>query len=620
MLTTLCCLCLLVPQAGAQRVDGLGSGERALELAPRPAPDAREPLYYGRVIDAVTAGPLAGALVEAWTEEVDGLAGGFQRIGSATSGVDGRFELVVYEGGRRAEKLRVLAPDHAVLSSVVGERNLVLFPREEAVPRLRVTDLEGRPIAGARVTTTYTCAHDAPAFDLRSDAFGELELPDYALQDSLQELRVQAAGYQALKYVDGEPALALAARGEPMPVRLGRCLPFRVRLLDDVGAPLQGCALQLLEGEGFHVRRSDDQGWVAVDSRYGLGEVSISRLGVEPAGALGFTRLAPDGEACLRVGAERWPEGTPLARVALDWQGIGAQELSTLQPVLLHEQGWRLEPREEQRLGQWIEFPAGGVRLVFGEAFSGFEPASVDIQLVEGSSTRVASSPEREASIRIQLPEEALGQAPTNYELRVQAGEQTISTRGGELFVPADVPLVCLYESPSELRRLSLASAPEDGLVDLGAEGAIVSAHAPSDAAPARALHRLAVDRGELELVSCAPHGSVSLSESDWPGLFQLEGPVGASYLLRCRAQGCADVWRRGRMAAGDDLEPMRPPRLASLQIEAAPGVKILGYDAEDLEALVPGPLQLVARWPDGSCLGLELVLAEGEARALRLR
>ncbi|MFT5155287.1 MAG: hypothetical protein ACI841_005298, partial [Planctomycetota bacterium] len=372
------CLSLLIA-AAPQTVDGLREGESATNLVPRAV---AHDLHYGRVIDAMTGQPLEGATIEAWTEEIDEVYGGFHRIASARTGQDGRYQLRRAEGGRRSEKVRVSAPGYATLSAVGGDQFLRLFPVDERIPRMRFLDVDGRPIEGVRVTSTYSCAHDVPAFEYRSDVRGELVLSAYALQDNLPELRVLAPGYRAIKYISGRKAIAAAYDGQPMIVHLGRIPGASVRLLDEEGQPLALQPIHTMDGDGYHVDCTDEQGRLPIPTRYESGELTFKILGQRTQTHVGSLRLPGTGDWSLRQNPEGWPSDTPTTSIVLQWIGVELLEREATQPFLLHEDGWAYQVRRDELNGEPIEFPAGRISLLTGEAFSGFEEQlkTVDVE------------------------------------------------------------------------------------------------------------------------------------------------------------------------------------------------------------------------------------------------
>ena len=107
--------------------------------------------------------------------------------------------------------------------------------------------------------------------------------------------------------------------------------------------------------------------------------------------------------------------------------------------------------------------------------------------------------------------------------------------------------------------------------------------------------------------------------ESSEPGSFTFQGPRGKPWLARFRSDGHADVWVQGRFEPDAEVLESTVPELASVRLEAPSELRILGAKALDLDALAPGPLELVIeRVDDGRSLALLLTLEPGASRVIR--
>ena len=163
------------------------------------------------VRDALTGAPIAGVECELWSEDFDAPA---RLADRALTEADGAF--VLTPRTREDEKVRLRAPGYRALVDSSLEESYVLFPCEEPL-RLRVLDLDGKPIAGARVRSHQTCRHAPPAVEGTSDAEGLVLLPAAPAFGQGAEYEVRASGFGAwigtpVDASAGEPALYLPRR------------------------------------------------------------------------------------------------------------------------------------------------------------------------------------------------------------------------------------------------------------------------------------------------------------------------------------------------------------------------------------------------------------------------
>ena len=610
------------------RVEGLHAGEKQVALGPAAVP--AEPLVHGRVIDARTGYPVEGAWVETWTEEIDGPGMGFRAVGEAVTGRDGQFAVRVRSGGLVGDKVRVRAQGYLTQPMTASDLGLVRLMPAGPPTLLKVVDLAGDPIAGARITSTYSCSHDHPAFERRTDEAGRVELSEYGLQENTGDLRVRAAGYRAIEYLRPSrvlPDREMAERGEPAVVRLARSRSLRARVLGPDGRPLAYRALRIIDGDAYHVPFTDGEGRFEVLSTYDGSEVTIFVLedGNEPFVYSG--RLPLEGEVTLRVESRDFPDDAPLGRLVIEVEGDHTAP-SEIPLQLLHEEGWSIVPRvEEGELA--AELPTGSARLLVGGAFSGVVEESHDLELEPGEERRLRIHPSREPLLTVLTPPNEKG------ELIVQAGSHSTRVdvkRGGETYV--DVPsgeALTLYFTGWNRRLLRidpLESEQEGGgeaRVDLRTNECMllpdrfeqVREMEPSLSTESsglwRAVSGIAVTAGEgssqsVEVEFSAPYGGERRF-------------VGEQVLLHARSRGFAElrehVWMRPRKEAYSSVLEMT--QLAFLQIATDLEIASTSLVGETLDALHPGPLTLTLTMVDGRRVVLDLELEPGEARTLRL-
>lgn len=583
------------------RVEGLRADESFTVLAPGPGPT--EDFAHGRVIDAFTGAPLPGATIELWSEEIDEHYGGFHRFGVATSGRDGRFMVRRRDGARTAEKLRASAPGYLVYTETAAQAHgvIMLFPAEEHAPRLRLVDLQGRPIQGARVTSTFTCAHDIPAFEYVSDIDGVVVLEGYGLQDSIPELRVLAPGFRAIKYLSGEPILIAASRGEAYTERLRRTPGFEGEVIDTTGSPLANSLFMVNDGDGYHVTRTDDAGVLRIPARYDAYDLELSPL--EPTSdATGYAEWKGGPYSRLRFNAHSWPAEVETGFVKPTQDGSPMDRWTSLTAV--HMDGW--EPRAgdgffELPVGEFAYFVDGpdGSWDVLG-------PRVWTIATVRAGETTEIDFPAPRSAETIELPEDLWS------EVVLEIGERSVAL-GSDM--PRTEPGVryTLYFSGCDLCvERDQPMRPED----VDELRALLEAACAADEPIAPATIQVSIRSGvECFVTSPCLDGFPGPDEHG-----SMTAPAGTPILLTWTAPGHAAVYGRTRLEHGMSLSTPMLPKLAALRVESSQAVVIEGFeDSEDLDGLHPGPFECVARLASGERIGLRLDLEPGAARVLRI-
>jgi hypothetical protein len=617
-------------------VDGLRPGER-LEVIPGiDLPEnERERFDEGRVVDATSGLPVAGAQLEAWTEEITEASAGFRRVGETVTGPDGLFTLRVQQGALRGDKIRVRAAGYLTLSTTPGDGLLRLMPAPTEPARLRIVDLHDRPIAGARITSTYSCSHDLPAFDVRTDAFGLARLPEWGLQDQTSQLRVRADGYDAIEYLYDDEALVdlqdLDAGTFPI-VRLGRQRPIRARVLDREGLPLVATPLEVIDEECYHVVVTGEDGGFEVLARYGNREVVVHALRGGRREFVAAARLPASERVVLRLDSQSPPDDLPQVDVTLraaEWES----EHREMEPALFHVDGWTEHLRWHHEEGIATgSLPPGDALLHIGGAFSGWEEQLVELELVEDRPVELRVGPRREPQLTVLTPPE---EAESTWRLIVEAGEDSFEDDGVEdsgettLRVPAGRPLTILVES-DRTRRLTLPPLEGDATADLRPDACLLprSVAQRRDVLARTTLRVRAVGADGEDLaggeLGVAGVGDPSVSLVD--GAWEVEAASGTPVLLQHRGEGVADLDEVVHAPLPGEPMPevvLSPTALATVAIESELGFDVLGPLAEELDwtGLVhPGPLTLTLRLEDGRRIALALELAPGEQRTLTVR
>jgi len=620
-LALLAALCLTQAPPSDLRIGGLQDGESFSLIAPGPA--ATADYAHGRVIDAFTGTPLPGATIELWSEEIDDHYGGYHRFGVATSGRDGRFMVRRRDGAQTADKLRASAPGYLVFTESAGAVYdvITLFPAEANAPRLRFVDLQDRPIQGARVTSTYTCAHDIAAFEYTSDVNGVVVLEGYGLQDAIPELRVLAPGFAGIKYLgkdkvdfgwsglfpDGKLPLGLIPR-----IKLRRLPGAQLRLFDESGDPLANTVVMVQDGDGHHVVRTDEQGDTSIPARYDVGELTIRRLTPDP-GPGAYGHALSQGRTSFRLNGTDWPEETPVGRVRFIWSGEGESEpIEGLQ--VTHVEGWVNWTDEDG----WIELPAGAAYVVPDEADLESPRNTPPIVVIADQSALVSlvRTPLRElcalpAGLVTQVIVEQ-GAHSTEYFLE-ETEPFTISAAGSTTcrihFPEFDESIDCFADKSPLAPELIAATLRMSRDMKTGYRR---SAHPEIE-------WKLSLPEGTEVGVS----GQVSqdLDVQQDARELTIQGRVGAELLLQCTGEGRVTRWLRTLFMRAE-AAPAIPElsQYAALRFEGPGELEVEGYDdLAELTELHPGPFDCVVRTADGRRIGLQLQLQPGEHRTLRL-
>ena len=598
---------------GPLQVDGLRPGEAlSARSSFREVIDSDH--RFGRVVDARTGWPVKSARVETWTEEISRSGPGGVRVGRAPTGSDGAFKVRIRENGVEAEKIRVWAPGYLTYPGTLSDLELVrLMPRPSWTRRVQVVDLQDRPIAGALITSTYSCAHDVPAFEVTTDADGVAELPTYGLQDHTGELRVRAKGYAVRKYVDWSEVPADPLHERPASIRLARQRPLAARILTSEGAPLAGTKLHIIDGDGHHVPETGPNGRFSIEATYDGDAPTIEILGPQKNIHVFSGRLPDASTRALRVGAEDWPESTAVGTLALEAELAPGERIDL---ELFHADGWA---RSTSLVGgevRELEFPAGEVHVSAGDPWGGHGITSLDVQLGHGDVLPLTLTPPAEIELEIRT-------APQVDRVVVQVDDRSVERepRDGSvrLSVPQGRDVWVLAEGRWHDWRARIGPVQAGASIDLRGDAYRL---------PARRAQRIAgTERVKLS-VAVAVEGS--RLEAKGPGhpvvartgprSFEVEAPLGYAVALRHTVDGHAECWLT--TTAQEQQLTLSATPLARLVIENDTGQELTleGPGAERLDGLHPGPLNLFVVLADGRRSFLSLQLEAGETRRLRFR
>ncbi|MBL8862305.1 MAG: carboxypeptidase regulatory-like domain-containing protein, partial [Planctomycetes bacterium] len=210
-----------------------------------------------RVVDARDGRPIVGATVELWTE--DGVRPRIvaTRLATLRTGADGTSSFEYKIDGVRADVARVTRPGFASVSVSSGdlEDGVALEP---ALPLTgRVVDLEGLPVANARLFTPGMCRHAVAGAEARSGPDGVFRFEDLGADG---ELHVAPEAHTPLESLAVATLRRLAARDGSVDVFVAPRAPIRVRMLDRDGRPMPQRRVHS-NAELFAAAWTDHDGW-----------------------------------------------------------------------------------------------------------------------------------------------------------------------------------------------------------------------------------------------------------------------------------------------------------------------------------------------------------------------
>lgn len=619
MMLALALLAVFPLQAQA---DGLREGESLVALAPTSAAQrALEevvPFRSGRVVDAFSGMPIAGATVEAWSEEITESTHGLRRIGEATTRASGQFEIRVREGDVLAEKARVRATGYATLSTVAGDltETLNLFPIDAAPTRLRLVDPDGRPIVDSRITSTRTCAHDVPAFTLVPDAQGIFTFPELAYQDELPELRLLAPGYLGVKYFNTERLFRRPPSDGPLEIILPPAAHPQIRLIDATRRAIANRALLVLDSGDHQVVRTNGEGRVRMLGRYECSSVDYAYLEDQSrqfAWAAAWMS-AFDREFVLMHDDGDWDEDAELGTVQVDLPD-GIPEEAWVGFDLVHADGWqgRVSDRSDP---EWqSDFPVGTVSMGWGGPFEQLLPGHMEVELTAGSTTALKPALEFAVELSFERPD-----GVSRIWCEVDGLSKALEYNDDDVWLPRARPWRIGFTYQGQ--DWTHAMEPIDGSTELDLAGLLPD----RKELPMAAVEVVFPPDTDLDAADCWPWvvadwdeeiPDPERTEQGWI----LRGPTGHSLLFTAEAEGCLDRWGRIQL-------PMNPSQRTELAIDFVPSAEldlqipeewsvVSGPDAS--EPLPPATTEFVIEDGDGNRYGLVLQLQPGEARTVTI-
>ncbi|MEQ8766395.1 MAG: carboxypeptidase-like regulatory domain-containing protein [Planctomycetota bacterium] len=621
-------LCLWLMAAASDRVEGLTGSESWSLLAK--APPATEDVRWieGRIVVGPTGQGLPGARVEVFTEDFAEPQRIILRLDETTTGVDGSFRVRGRVGTVIGEKIRVSAAGFGSLLLPANDFDDVAVALDEPVARrLRLTDLEGRPIEGGELRLRQSCVHSPATEVFRSDAAGELLLRGPAI-DHWVDFEAAADGY-GLVTGDLDELLHRPDADGVVELPLPRRPVIDLVVLDSEGRPASGRRVAF---EHSPVVTS----WIGPDGQARFGSVAYLREGVvrfvDPRGEQHLTALwVPPGEAVtLREDADAFdpPAGWrgPSFEIVQP-EGLPSEKWKWPLVRVIHEAGWIAEGFGSHLL------PPGEIEVLVGADFSGWKPYRSKTVL-EGS-PRFEPRPEREPVLTVSLPAQQL------RRLHVQAGDDSVSLdyeqlreRVVEVPVPSDRPIVVLAETVNgERRRLERTGIAEDTEVSLRESSLIIRPGYDPMLSPTCHLDLDVRDRSGAvlpieKLTVTGPDGSEDVTPETSEDVVRLELAANQPFTIEISSSGYGRARLTGTaMGHGETMH-----RRARMRREATVvltgnvvGARAAGLSTEPSDdgfraELAAGPCLVMVETREGDRIGIRLDLEEGDLRALHVR
>jgi len=615
----------------ATDVTGLRAGEAAVvvDAAGWFDPTAQGQFLHPRVLDATTGAPLAGVVIETWSEMGVEPTREEVRLDMAITGRDGSARVLFVEGEARADKVRLSKPGYAsrvVSGSDAFHDEVRLYT---ATPFTgRVLDLEGLPVAGALVRTRETCAHAVPATQTRTDALGRFELQDFPpLGDGGPEVEVVELRHGSLYQLDSIDLIRQRSIHGTLDMYVARQRPVTLEVIDAHGEPLVGRHVTTKEAPVTHA-------WTGKDGRCTLlpslnAFESTYFLCDSPGSSESLNAIFVDG-LVSRV-TPGMAEGVDKSgRLTVRVEGVMEGELPP-PIVIVPATASFLSARNAEPL----ELPRGSARVYVGGDFTGWRREVREVAISE-KMQELVFTPRREPRITVtsshwkeltRFIAQAGDHSDPNGEAGV-SGEATITAS-----VAAGVPVTIFAEfEDGAVRRASLPPLDADASVDLDAEANLVRSGVPATSEASCAL-RFAVcdaagknlDDAMGRLYSSTPAFDSTDGEK---GPFTWPMPPHATYRTAFEAPGYTRVYREGITPAKGEVTPVKIVLTQRARLVLRGNVREIDVGGNEPESTTDGVVLDVAAGPLTLCiqrnekpeLALDLTLAPGETRVLDVR
>jgi hypothetical protein len=613
-------------------VTGLRAGEAAVVVDASGwfDPNAQGQFLHPRVLDANTGAPLAGVVIETWTEMGVEPTRDEVRLDMAITGRDGTARVRFVEGEARADKVRLSKPGYAscvVSSSDAFHDEVRLYTPTPFTGR--VLDLEGLPVAGALVRTRETCAHAVPATQTRTDALGRFEMQDFPpLADGVPEVEVVELHHGSLYQLESADLIRQRSTYGALDLYVARQRPVMLELIDAHGEPLVGRHVTTKEAPVTHA-------WTGKDGRCTLLPSLSPYSGTyflcdSPGESEMLVAIFVDG-LVSRVTPGMGEGVDKSGRLTVRIEGVGEGELPPPIVIVPATSGFI----SGSSSGESLELPRGSARVYVGGDFTGWRREVREVAIRE-TPQEIVFAPRREPRVTV----------TSNHwkELTrfiAQAGDHSdpnsAAVADGETrfisSVPAGQPITIFAEfDDGAVRRASLLPLDGDASVDLDAESNLVRSGVPAATEASCALRFTVCDAAGKDLEGAMGRlyaSNPTFDSADGAkGPFTWPMPAHATYRTAFEAPGYTRVYREGITPAKGEVAPFKIVLTQRARLVLRGNVREVDVGGVEPEStadgivldVAAGPLTLCVQRNEKPELALDLTLAPGETRVLDVR
>ncbi|MBI5853600.1 MAG: carboxypeptidase regulatory-like domain-containing protein [Planctomycetes bacterium] len=323
-----------------------------------------------RVVDALTAEPIAGATLHLVAEDSEPIDTRFTSERQATSDIDGYVRMPLDDLSRAPGWAYCFADGYAPNAQYHIAHDLVSMHRGVDLP-IELRDQDDHPIADAELAWVMGCGHTPDVRSARTDRHGRAVIPNVSLEDDLiADLYVRHALLEGTyESIDGWQPV-----DDAVLLRWRRGETITGRLCDADGTVVVGATIGVRHTHRGSWTRTDSTGAFALSGLpLGSATIEVLRDGtkiaefIRPAGELGLTlRIGEtDVAGSQRVAADEAPDhpSTPAATTIVRGRFAGTADRIVSaaphldgEPVLVAADGALASPRADRGSAGSLEF------------------------------------------------------------------------------------------------------------------------------------------------------------------------------------------------------------------------------------------------------------------------
>lgn len=643
---------LVVNRQARGRVEVQGAGDNNI----RPQPPRT---VAGRVIDAISKKPLAGALVWIGRPPV---------TRAVRTADDGSFRIAIPTG--EDPFLEAAAQGYTPLAAQMakpGERGPVVLALEPSATLLgTVVDGAGTPLSGARITADPSRDRVFPSqmIETRSGADGRFRLAGLRPSGTYR-LKAQREGFTWTETI--APTAAAGKPSQPVRIVMGPGQTASGRVVNDKGEPVAGVRLML-----FRMTGDASTGLSGEDGRFEILRLNAGRydLILHPSEGPTVQRRGieiPPGRPVVELGDVELPDGSGIEGQVVDAQGAPvAGAMIEAWPSFREGEGMELSTLDTPRQIQTAEdgsFTVPGLQRGNHYDLAVRHPKYVEatvpgIETPTAEPVRIVLRPGRSLAGQVVGPRgEPIATARLTAVEEIRIGDSTSNssrllamTDGEGRFLAERIPpglLTLQVEAEGYLSRLVEGLLlPDDR--DLSDLKIVLNRGLQLEAQVLNAEGEPVPDvrvRADPEFPTAGPHRSYEHRSvgcsTDTRGRCRIAVPGAGAYILRVMSQGTSATARveaagevtpvEIRLATGVEIsgrvigEDGVPPRMAFVEMTSAnggSGETVQPDGSFRFTGVADGRYRLSAVNPfaEGSRATLEVVVAGQPLRDLELR